>query len=124
MKITTFNPMLIIRDEKPAVNIFKDLGFEPRHTKEGIADQDFKDVRMEDANGFHMDIVKTTDLPREAIMAIRMNVDNLDEGIALLTKHGFESYKGFGAAHSESSDSITMVSKSKIVIKLIQHNRK
>ena len=124
MKITTFNPMVIIKDVEPVVKLFEDLGFEKHHTKAGTADEDFTDIRMGDANGFHMDIVQSDHLPRESVMAIRMNVDNIDEGIDLLTDHGFEKYKGYDVAHTESADSITMVSKSKIVIKLIHHNRK
>ena len=33
MKITTFNPMIIIPDVDPVVSLFEDLGFVKRHTK-------------------------------------------------------------------------------------------
>ena len=124
MRISTFNPMVIIKDIDPVVELFENLGFKIRHTKEGTADEPFTDIRMEDANGFHMDIIRSDNLPRESVTAIRMNVDNIEEGIALLSAHGFEKYKGYEVAHTESADSITMVSKSMIVMKLIRHNRR
>ena len=124
MKITTFNPMIIIPDVDPVVSLFEELGFEKRHAKKGTADQDFVDIRMKDENGFYVDVVQSDNLPRESVTAIRINVDDIDEAITLLSKHGFKKYKGAEVAHTESADSITMHSESGIVIKLIHHIKK
>ena len=36
MKITSFNPLIVTKDAEPVIALFEDLGFEKRHTKEGI----------------------------------------------------------------------------------------
>jgi len=37
MKITSFNPLIVTKDAQSAVNLFEELGFEKRHTKEQIS---------------------------------------------------------------------------------------
>ena len=56
MKITTFNPLIISRDPEPTIKLFEELGFERRHTKEGIGDDSVTDVRMKHPGGFYVDI--------------------------------------------------------------------
>ena len=56
MKITTFNPLIITKDPESAIKVFEALGFERHHTKAGIGINNVTDVRMKDANGFHLDI--------------------------------------------------------------------
>ena len=56
MKITTFNPLIITKDPEYAIKVFEALGFKRHHTKEGIGINNVTDVRMKDANGFHLDI--------------------------------------------------------------------
>lgn len=85
MTITSFNPLIVTKDDASAIALFEELGFERRHTKEGISEDNATDVRMKDANGFYVDVTKGTG---EWTM-IRMNVDNLEEAIALLEAHGF-----------------------------------
>lgn len=53
MKITSFNPLIATTDAEPLISLFEELGFESRHTKEGISINNAKNIRMKDANGFH-----------------------------------------------------------------------
>ena len=80
MTITSFNPLIVTQDAESAVKLFEELGFERRHTKQGIGEDNATDIRMKDANGFHVDVSQGTG---EWTM-IRMNVDNLEEAIAFL----------------------------------------
>ena len=85
MKITSFNPLIVTRDAESAIRLFEELGFERRHTKEGISEDNATDVRMKDENGFHVDVTQGTG---EWTM-IRMNVDDLEEAIRFLEERGF-----------------------------------
>lgn len=123
MKITTFNPLITTRDADAAIAIFEALGFEKRHVKEGVGEENFTDTRMTDANGFHVDVTHAPD----ELMMIRMNVDNLDEAIALLEAHGFhkaihkvthETIETFDTGSSKFS---SMVSSSGIIFAVSQH---
>ena len=84
MKITSFNPMIITKDPEPAIKLFEEMGFERRHVKEGIGDNKTTDVRMKDANGFHVDVAKGDG---EYTM-IRINVDDFDEAVEFFLAHG------------------------------------
>ena len=86
MKITSLNPLIVTRDAKPVIRLFEELGFEVRHTKKGISENQAMDVRMKDADGHCVDITEGTG---EWSM-IRMNVDRLEEAVALLEAHGFQ----------------------------------
>ena len=84
--------------EKPLfLTLFEELGFETRHAKEGISINNVTDVRMKDADGFHVDI---TQGHGEWTM-IRMNVDNLEEAIEFLEARGFHK-----ARHAAAHDTI------------------
>ena len=48
MKITTFNPLIVTKDAEPVIALFEEMGFERRHTKEGISENNVTDVRMKD----------------------------------------------------------------------------
>ena len=80
MKITSFNPLIVTEDAEPVVKLFEDLGFERRHSKDGIGINNVTDIRMKDANGFHIDITQGSG---EWTM-IRMNVDDLEEALEIL----------------------------------------
>ena len=120
MKITSFNPLIVTKDAEPAIALFEALGFERRHTKEGISINNTTDVRMRDPNGFHVDVSQGTG---EWTM-IRMNVDNLEEAIAFLEEHGFHK-----ARHAVAKDTIDtgssrfniMVSPSGFILAVSQH---
>ena len=122
MKITSFNPLIVTKDAASAIALFEDLGFERRHEKEGISINRVTDVRMKDANGFHVDIAAGSD---EWTM-IRMNVDDLEEAIAFLEARGFHRAR-HEAAHETvdtgSSRFNIMVSPSGFIFAVSQHTK-
>ena len=123
MKITTFNPLIVTKDAAPVIQLFEELGFERRHTKEGIGINEVTDVRMKDANGFYVDISQGDG---EWTM-IRMNVDNLEEATELLKAHGFRMARHEAAKETVDTGSSKfniMVSPSGFIFNVSQHIRK
>ena len=120
MKITTFNPLIVTKDAASAIALFEELGFEKRHTKGDIGINGASDVRMKDANGFHVDIAEGTG----EWMMIRMNVDNLEEAIEFLEARGFHK-----ARHEAAKDTIDtgsskfniMVSSTGYILSVSEH---
>ena len=120
MKITTFNPLIITKDPASAIALFEELGFQRHHTKEGIGINNVTDVRMKDANGFHLDISQGDG---EWTM-IRMNVDNLEEATELLKAHGFRMARHEAAKETVDTGSSRfniMVSPSGFIFSVSQH---
>jgi hypothetical protein len=120
MKITSFNPLIVTKDSESAIAVFEELGFERRHTKEGIGEDNVTDVRMKDANGFHVDISRGDG---EYTM-IRMNVDNLEEAIEFLEARGFHKARHAVAnktIDTGSSKFNIMVSASGYIFAVSQH---
>ena len=95
--VTFWNPLIVTKDAATAIALFEELGFEKHHTKEGISINNVTDVRMKDANGFHVDI---TQGEGEWTM-IRMNVDNLEEAVEFFESRGFHK-----ARHAAAHDTI------------------
>ena len=122
MKITSFNPLIVTKDAEATIALFEAMGFEKRHTKEQISLSNATDVRMKNADGFHVDVTQGTG---EWTM-IRMNVDDLDEAIAFLEAHGFHK-----ARHAVAKDTIDtgtskfniMVSATGYILAVSQHTR-
>ena len=120
MKITTFNPLIFTKDAASAIALFEELGFEKRHEKESIGINNVTDVRMKDANGFHVDISQGSG----EWMMIRMNVDNLEEAIAFLEERGFHKARHEAAnktVDTGSSKFNIMVSSTGFIIAVSQH---
>lgn len=122
MTITSFNPLIVTQDAESAVKLFEELGFECRHTKQGIGEDNATDIRMKDANGFHVDVSQGTG---EWTM-IRMNVDNLEEAIAFLEARGF--HKARHAVANKTIDTGSsrfniMVSASGFILAVSQHTK-
>jgi hypothetical protein len=107
MKITTFNPLIITRDLDSAVAVFEGLGFKKHHVKENISETNNTDVRMKDANGFHVDVAQGDG---EYTM-IRVNVDNFDEAIEFFMSHGFRKphHERAGKTVDTGSSKYTMI---------------
>ena len=120
MKITTFDPHVITEDAESAIGLFEALGFERRHKKD-VDDYDTSDVRMKDANGFHVDISQTGFLAEGDRIAIRMNVDDFDEAYKMLRDRGFKNLYGDETVNTASSKAAMMVSPSGFVICIIRH---
>ena len=120
MKITSFNPLIVTTDSESTIKLFEELGFEKKHTKEGISINNATNVRMKDANGFHVDVTQGT----EERMMIRMNVDNLEEAVAFLEERGFHK-ANHAAAHDTldtgSSKINIMVSSTGYIISVSEH---
>lgn len=120
MKITTFNPLIITKDAESAIALFEALGFEKRHTKEDIGIDGAIDVRMKDANGFHVDVAQGSG---EWTM-IRMNVDNLEEALAFLEARGFRRARHEAARETVDTGSSKfniMVSPTGTIFAVSQH---
>ena len=120
MKITSFNPLIVTKDTEPVIALFEALGFEQRHVKEGIGKNGVTDLRMKDANGFHVDISQGDG---EWTM-IRMNVDDLEEAVAFFEARGFHKAR-HEAAHETintgSSKLNIMVSPTGTIFSVSQH---
>ncbi len=120
MKITSFNPLIVTKDSESAIALFEELGFERRHTKKGISENNVTDVRMKDPSGFYVDVSQGTG----EWMMIRMNVSDLDEAIALLEAPGF--HKANHAVANKTIDTGSsklniMVSASGFILAVSQH---
>ena len=120
MKITSFNPLIVTTDPEKTIKLFEELGFEKRHTKDDLEGrEDLVGIRMKDANGFYVDIVKSENAKQDMI-TIRMNVDDFDEAREMLESHGFKPSPA-GIVTDSSSKSIGMYSPSGFSFSLVQH---
>ena len=120
MTITSFNPLIVTKDAEATIALFEALGIKRRHTKEGIGINNTTDVRMKDANGFHVDV---SGGDGEWTM-IRMNVDNLEEATELLKEHGFRMARHEAAKETVDTGSSKfniMVSPSGFIFSVSQH---
>ena len=123
MKITSFNPTIVTSQAEETIKLFEELGFERRHKKEGINDENITAVDMKDANGFRVNVVYADNTP-QARTYIRMNVRDFDEAYAFLTARGFQNAQGEKITDTGSSKATLMVSPSGFAIGLAEHIRK
>ena len=120
MKITSFNPLIVTKDAESAIKLFEELGFEKRHTKEDISVNSVTNVRMEDANGFHVDVTQG----HYELTMIRMNVDDLEETVRFLEAHGFHKARHDAVKNTVDTGSSKiniMVSPSGFILSVSQH---
>ena len=125
MQITSFNPMIVTKDAESVIALFEALGFERRHMKTGINDEDITSVRMrytnEDGKVFHVDV---TQAPVEKdITTIRMNIRDFDEAYNMLQEKGFVNAQGDKITNTKSSESTMMVSPTGFSISITEHIR-
>ena len=123
MNITSFNPMIVSKDAESIISLFEELGFEKKHVKNELGDGSATDVRMGNADGFHVDIVQMDAVPQD-VMQIRMNVDDFDEAFELLAAHGFRNVQGDTISESSTSKGTAMASPSGFMIALSHHFKK
>ncbi len=123
MKITSFNPLIITKNAADTVKLFEELGFEVKHNKKGINGGEVSSFSMKDANGFHVDVTQSENVPQD-ICTIRMNVRDFDEAYELLTSKGFRNAQGDKITDTGTSKATMMVSPSGFTISLIEHIRK
>lgn len=120
MKITGMNPLIATKDAESAIAVFEALGFERRHTKEGIGEQDLTTIRLKDSNGYHVDIA-AADYPKD-VTIIRINVDNFDEAYEIFMRHGFRRAGGFSDdVDTGSSKFAILVSPTGVIVDVAQH---
>ncbi len=120
MTITTFNPMIVTENADDTIKLFEELGFERRHHKFNEELENISDVRMTNADGFHVDVARA-DVESDMTL-IRMNVDNFDEAYEFLISHGFTHPSG-RTYDSKSSRDAMLVSSSGFGFVLVQHKR-
>ena len=126
MKITTFNPFIMTTQVDDTIKLFEALGFERRHTKEGIeiADREDSVIRMKDSNGNYIDILQTNVEADRDTVGIRMNVDDYDEAYQTLLQRGFKNVYGDETVDTKTSKAAMMISPSGFIISVIQHIKK
>jgi hypothetical protein len=120
MKITTFNPSIIVKEAEPVIKLFEELGFQQTHNKTENVDVEFSAHRMKDSNGFHVDVVEVPVIP-QTYTAIRINVDNYDEAYKFFMSKGFREARGFAPSTTASSKYAYLVSPSGFIIDLCEH---
>ena len=121
MKITSFNPLIVTPQPEKLVELFEALGFEKKHSivNAGNNDVNICDIRMTDANGFHVDVASTANTKQD-LSIIRMNVDNFEEAFEFLTSKGFVNPSN-NIVENKYSKSALMVSPSGFAFDLCQH---
>lgn len=120
MKITSFNPLIITRNPEPTIQLFEELGFKRHHTKREIGDNKVTDVRMEDANGFNVDVSEGDG----EWSVIRINVDDFDEAIEFFMSHGFRKPRHERASKTTdtgSSKFTMLVAPSGFIVTISKH---
>lgn len=120
MKITSFNPMIVTPKADELIKLFEELGFEKRHVKTGLNDEGITNVRMRDANGFHVDISAVERIPQD-MTSIRMNVDSFEEAEKFLTAKGFKNIQGNKVGESPSAKGTGFVSPTGFSIIVSEH---
>jgi hypothetical protein len=124
MKITTFNPSIIVKEAEPIIKLFEELGFQQTHNKaENVDNVEFSAHRMKDSNGFHVDVVEVPVIP-QTYTAIRINVDNYFEAYKFFMSKGFREARGFAPGTTASSKYAYLVSPSGFIIDLCEHIKK
>ena len=122
MKITSFNPLIVTKNPEPVIRLFEALGFERRHQKKGISDRDITGARLKNADGFYVDVA-TGEFPQDR-MLIRMNVDDMEEAVEMLTAHGFKRVQEFDdTVDTPTSRFNIMISTSGLTFNVVQHKK-
>ena len=76
---------------------------------------------MKDAEGHGISIAQVNQLPRDMV-AVQMNVDDLDEAIALLSSFGFKNMRGEGnIIDNGSARTAVMVAESGFAVNVVYH---
>lgn len=124
MTITTFNPMILSKDADTIIKLFEELGFEKKHQVDNIDSKDITSVRMEDSNGFNLDVARVESMATD-MTTMRMNVRDFDEAYEFFKVHGFKNARGEDhTVESKSARSCLLISPSGFSIQLTQHIRK
>lgn len=121
MKITAFNPLILSPKADEIIELFEAMGFEHRHKKTGISDENVTTVDMKNQEGFRVNVAQVGSMPQD-MMTIRMSVDDFDEAVEFLSARGFRSFsQSDEPTETGSSRAKLMVSPSGFSISLSQH---
>ena len=127
MKITSFDPIIVTPNTDSVIKVFESLGFEKKHAPVTAFEAgNVQSFRMENADGYHVDVVSPAMAITEDRMLIRMNVDDFDAAYGILTAHGFKNVheddnSDAKLINTKSSKAATMVSPSGFRIAVVQH---
>lgn len=119
MKITSFSPLIMTNDSENAAKIFEELGFVKRHEKKDVTDTKDGGFRMKDAGGHGVSIAQVNQMPQDMV-CVQMNVDDFEEAMGLLEKHGFKNMSG-KVVDTGSSKTAIMISPSGFAINIVKH---
>ena len=119
MKITGFRPLIVSRDAEAAIKLFEDLGFEKRHTKEGIEGH-VTSVALRDADGHNVNVASSDVIPQD-MTAIAINVDNFQEAYDFFISHGFVNPRGDAVTDTSSSRATLLISPSGYAVNIAEH---
>lgn len=121
MKITSFSPLIMTNDSEKAGKVFEAFGFSKKHEKKDASENHDSGFRMKDADGHGISIAQVNGIPRD-MMAVQMNVDDLDEAISLLSSFGFKNMRGEGnIIDNGSARTAVMVAPSGFAINVVYH---
>lgn len=121
MKITSFRPLIMTNGADEIGQLFEELGFVKQHEKKDVTETRDGGFRMKDAEGHSVAIAQVNQMPRDMV-AVQMNVDNLEEAIELLTANGFKHRREDVAVYDTgSSRTAIMISPSGFVINVVHH---
>ena len=125
MKITSFNPQIVAKDAAPIVQFFEELGFERHHHKTDIGELNVENIQLKDPNGFKIDISQPEQfpvhIPADAVVCIRINVDDFEEAYALFTARGFRNFYNDHEALTPTSRNVILIAPSGFAVNLIKH---
>ena len=126
MTITNFSPLVVTKDAASMIALIEALGFEKRHTKTEINDEDISSTTMkyttEDGKEFYMTISEAP-VPQD-MASIRMNVRNFDEAYKQFLDNGFKNAQGDRITETGSSKSTMLIAPSGFTITVAEHIRK
>ena len=120
MKITSFYPLIATKHEGEMKEIFQALGFEIAHIKSDFDVIPSENSIMKDELGHRVEFADLVDLfgtDKDTLM-IRVNVDDLDGFVQLLTEKGFRTVVRDDTA---SAKYCMMVSPYGLTIDLCEH---
>ena len=123
MKITGFDPVIVTPDVDSVIRVFEGLGFARTHSPVlEVKTGEVHSYRMENADGYHVDVVSPArDITRDE-MVIRMNVDDFEAAYATLEAHGFRNvHKGNATFDTKTATSATLESPSGFRIAVVKH---
>ena len=112
--------MIVSQDAESIVQVFEELGFERRHTKNDIENGANTNFNLKDANGNRINIASSRKIPK-ALTALNINVDNFQEAYDFFIAHGFVNPRGDKVTDTDSSKATLLVSPSGFAVNLVEH---